>query len=94
VPKESALAAALQTFGVIFLAEMADKTQLMTVCQAAKFQKPLWVFVGAASALLVVTLIGVAFGSLISKFIPPHRMKQIAGLVFIGLGAYMLLKRS
>lgn len=92
MPKQTALAAVLQTFGLIFLAEMADKTQLMTVCQAAKFQKPFWVFMGAASALVVVTLIGVTCGSLLSKLISPQRMKQVAGLVFIGLGAYMLLR--
>jgi len=84
---------ALRTFLLIFLAEMGDKTQLMSMALAAQYRKPIWVFAGAVSALAVVTLIGVACGAGICRLIPAHRMHQIAGLVFIVVGALMLLRR-
>jgi len=42
----------LTTFGVIFLAEMGDKTQLAAMTMAAETKKPLAVFIGAAWHLL------------------------------------------
>lgn len=85
---------ALQTFALIFLAEMADKTQLMTITLAAQHRKPLWVFVGAASALVLVTLIGVIFGEAITRVVPARRIHQIGGVIFIVLGALMLFGRE
>jgi putative Ca2+/H+ antiporter (TMEM165/GDT1 family) len=44
----------LSTFGVIFLAELGDKTQLAAVTLSASTRKPLAVFIGASLALVAV----------------------------------------
>ena len=50
------------TFGLIFLAELGDKTQLAAIAMSAESRSPIAVFVGAVLALALVTLIGVAVG--------------------------------
>lgn len=84
---------ALKAFVLIFIAEMGDKTQLMSMALAARHQKPVLVFAGAVSALAVVTLIGVLVGDALTRIIPMERIHQLAGLVFIVIGVLMLLKR-
>ena len=49
----------LTTFGVIFLAEMGDKTQLAAMTMAAQSKKPWAVLIGASLALACVSAIGV-----------------------------------
>lgn len=85
---------ALRTFLLIFLAELGDKTQIMSMTLAAEHRKPFWVFLGAASALALVTLIGVIAGEGICRIIPQKRIHQLGGIVFIIFGVLMLLKKS
>ena len=84
---------AVRAFVLIFLAEMGDKTQLMSMALAAQHKKPVPVFLGAALALAVVTLIGVVFGEALTRIIPARRIHQLAGLVFIVFGALMLVRK-
>ena len=56
----------LTTFGVIFLAEMGDKTQLAAMTMAAQSKKPWAVFFAAAVALTAVSAIGVIAGSVLA----------------------------
>lgn len=89
-----AVSVSLRAFVLIFLAEMGDKTQLMSMALAAEYRKPVWVFVGAVTALAVVTLIGVVFGEALTRVIPARRIHQLAGLLFIAFGILMLLKKA
>ena len=57
----------LTTFGVIFLAEMGDKTQIAAMTMAAEKKRPWEVFIAASLALTLVSAIGVVVGSLMSK---------------------------
>jgi len=50
-------------FGAVFLAELGDKTQLAAVTLTASTRQPLAVFVGASTALVAVTLLGVVAGA-------------------------------
>lgn len=84
----------LRTFFLIFLAELGDKTQLMSMALAAQYRKPIWVFIGAATALAVVTAIGVIFGEALTKLIPARRIHQLAGIVFIIFGVIMLFGKE
>jgi putative Ca2+/H+ antiporter (TMEM165/GDT1 family) len=81
----------LTTFGMIFLAELGDKTQLATFAFAAENKSRLAVFIGSASALVLTSLLAVVFGSTISRFVPVNYIKIGAGALFILLGLWILL---
>ncbi len=78
------------TFGTLFLAEMGDKTQLAVLTLTAQTRSPLSVFLGAALALALVSLIGVAVGSALGKYIPEDLIKKLAASAFIIIGVLML----
>lgn len=79
------------TFGLVFLAELGDKTQLATMLLAAQ-DKPVWgVFLGAASALILSSLVGTFAGVALSRFLPPHSLQTGAGIAFIFIGSLLLL---
>ncbi len=78
--------ALLSTFGLIFVAELGDKTQLAVITQTCKFRRPWPVFLGASLALVLVTLIGALVGELLSRIIPPAVLPFIAGAAFVLMG--------
>lgn len=80
----------LTTFGVIFLAEMGDKTQLAAMSMAAQTEKPWAVFIGAALALTAVSAIGVLVGSLLGSYFPLVWVKRVAAVAFIVIGVLIL----
>jgi len=78
-------------FASIFVAEMADKTQLVTLLFAADKAVNKWIiFLGSASALVLASAIGVLAGSVLSQFIHVKTMSIIAGSGFILIGAWTL----
>ena len=81
----------LTTFGMIFLAEMGDKTQLAAMTMAADTKKPWAVFLGASLALAAVSALGVLVGSFIGDYVPLEWVKRVAALAFIAIGVLMLL---
>ncbi len=80
----------LTTFGLVFLAELGDKTQLATVCFSADCDSRISVFLGSAGALVLSSLIAVVFGAGISRLIPPNYIKIGAGIFFVIVGAWIL----
>jgi Ca2+/H+ antiporter, TMEM165/GDT1 family len=81
----------LTTFGVIFLAEMGDKTQLAAMTMAAQTKRPWAVFVGATLALAAVSALGIIVGSVIGDYVPLIWVKRVAALSFIVIGGLMLV---
>ena len=81
------------TFGVIFLAEMGDKTQLAAMTMAAQTKNPWGVFLGAALALTAVSAIGVVVGSALGADLPLAWIKRGAAVAFILIGVLMLLDK-
>ena len=80
----------LTTFGLVFLAELGDKTQLATVCFSADCDSRLSVFLGSAGALVLSSLIAVLFGGAISRFLPANTIKIGAGIFFVVVGIWIL----
>jgi putative Ca2+/H+ antiporter (TMEM165/GDT1 family) len=78
------------TFGALFLAEMGDKTQLAAITLAASTRSPLSVFLGAAIALALVSLIGVAVGTVLGQYLPENILRKVAAAAFIVIGVLML----
>jgi putative Ca2+/H+ antiporter (TMEM165/GDT1 family) len=81
----------LSTFGLIFIAELGDKTQLTTMMLAAQTDAPRAVFLGAALALALSALLGVVFGEAVTRVVPAHFIHFAAGIAFIGLGIVLVL---
>ncbi len=81
----------LTTFGMIFLAELGDKTQLATFAFAAESKSRLSVFLGSAGALVLTSLLAVVFGSAVSRLVPANYIKVGAGALFVLLGLWMIL---
>ena len=81
----------LTTFGVIFLAEMGDKTQLAAMTMAAESKRPWMVFIGAALALTAVSAIGVVAGTLIGNYVSLIWVKRAAAVAFITIGVLILI---
>lgn len=77
----------LTVFGAVFIAEMADKTQLVTMLFAAdKAVSKLTVFLGSSLALVLTSAVGVLAGTLLSHAINPRYMSMIAGGGFVVIG--------
>ncbi len=80
----------ITTFGVIFLAEMGDKTQLAAMTMAAQSKKPWGVFLGAALALTAVSALGVVVGSALGAYLPLIWIKRAAACAFNLIGVLIL----
>jgi putative Ca2+/H+ antiporter (TMEM165/GDT1 family) len=80
----------LTTFGIIFLAEMGDKTQLSAMTMSAQTKKPWAVFIGSSLALAAVSALGVIVGSVIGEYFPLEWVKRVAAVAFIIIGTLML----
>lgn len=82
----------LKVFGVVWLSEMGDKTQVTTLFLAgAKPLYVLWVALGSASALVMTSLIETAIGSaVLARLLRPSVIKMASATVFIILGILLL----
>lgn len=79
----------LISFGIIFLAELGDKSQLMAMAFAARYPaRTILIAITAATALvhLVSVLIGAAFGAAF----PTDTISVVAGLAFLAFAAWTL----
>lgn len=73
-----------------FLAEMGDKTQLMTVTIAAENQQPFFILMGTTVGMLVADSIGILGGAWMCRHIPEIYIKWVAGIVFMFFGTMTL----
>jgi len=77
------------TFGAIFFAELADKTQLVGISMSAKSGRPLSVWLGSISAYIIVTAISVLIGTTLGKYIRPEIIKYTGAAIFVIIGILM-----
>ena len=86
----SFLSILITTFSTIFLAELADKTQLATLMLSAQSGKPLIIFIGAALALISTSLLGVLIGRWIANNLPRQKFTLVSGIIMLSLGIYLV----
>ncbi|MEB3274951.1 MAG: TMEM165/GDT1 family protein [Prochlorothrix sp.] len=79
------------TFLTILLAELGDKTQLTTLLMSAESQKPWIVFLGAGSALILTSLLGVLLGRWLANQLQPRTLNVLAGLVLLTIAATLFV---
>ena len=81
----------ITVFGIVFLAELGDKTQLATLLFASKSPGNLiTVFLGASVALILASAIGVAAGGIVSQYVSPKLLSYVAGAGFLVIGAWSI----
>jgi len=74
-------------YGVIFVAELPDKTALAALVLATR-HRPLPVFLGASLALTVQSVVAVTFGNVFSS-LPAGLVRTVTGLLFLGCAVAM-----
>lgn len=77
--------------GVVALAEMGDKTQLLAFILAARFKKPVPIILGILLATLVNHGLAGALGAWITSVISPDTMRWVLGLSFLGMAVWTLI---
>ena len=80
----------ITVFGVVFVAEWGDLTQLATASLATQ-RDALSVFVGAAAAMLTVAGIGVIAGRALLRVLPEHVLRKVAAGVFAALAVVAVI---
>jgi putative Ca2+/H+ antiporter (TMEM165/GDT1 family) len=81
-------------FGLVFLAELGDKTQLTTMMLAAQSRSTSLVFIGSALALVLTSLLAVAFGEAVTRLVPASTIRWVSGAAFIAIGGILLIGRG
>ena len=83
----------LTIFATVFIAELGDKTQLSVMLFAAdKEVSKSTVLLGASLALILASALGILAGSFLSHYINEKYLHYIAGLGFITIGIWTLIK--
>ena len=77
--------------GVVALAEIGDKTQLLAFILAARFKKPLPIIAGILAATLINHGLAGALGAWITSVISPEVMRWTLGLSFMGMAVWTLI---
>lgn len=87
------LDAFLASLFLIFLSEIADKTQLVIFALAVNYKKPWHIFAGALTAHAFMDGVGIVIGAYTALNLPRNVLSWVIGLSFIILGAWGLVKR-
>jgi putative Ca2+/H+ antiporter (TMEM165/GDT1 family) len=78
------------TFTTVFLAELGDKTQLATVAISGTSNRPLFVFLGSASALVLASFLGALLGGGFAELVPTEILQLAATVGFLIIGARLV----
>ena len=81
----------LTSTGVVALAEMGDKTQLLAFLLAARFRKPVPIILGILAATVVNHGIAGGLGAWITQVLSPQVLRWAVGLLFIGMAIWTLI---
>ena len=92
--RELNMEAFLISTGIVALAEIGDKTQLLAFILAAKFRKPVPIIVGILVATIANHAFAGALGSWITSMVAPETMRWILGLSFIAMAIWTLIPTS
>jgi putative Ca2+/H+ antiporter (TMEM165/GDT1 family) len=77
------------SLGVIFVAELGDKSQLMALAFATRY-RPLPVLVGITAATALVHLVSVVVGAVLGAALPTRAISVVAAIAFVGFGIWTL----
>jgi len=81
----------LVSTGVVALAEIGDKTQLLAFILAARFKKPLPIILGILAATVINHGLAGALGAWITSAISPEVLRWVLGASFIGMAIWTMI---
>ena len=85
------MVAFLISTGIVALAEIGDKTQLLAFILAAKFRKPIPIVIGILVATLANHTLAGVLGSWVTFLIGPEALRWVVGISFIGMAIWTLI---
>jgi len=85
------LEAFLVSTGIVALAEIGDKTQLLAFLLAAKFRRPIPIVLGILAATLANHAFAGAVGTWITTLMPPQALRWVLGVSFIAMAIWTLI---
>ncbi|CAE6715701.1 TMEM165/GDT1 family protein [Candidatus Nitrotoga fabula] len=77
--------------GVVALAEIGDKTQLLAFILAARFKKPVPIILGILVATIVNHGLAGALGAWITSAVSPEVLRWVLGLSFLGMAIWTMI---
>jgi len=77
--------------GIVALAEIGDKTQLLAFLLAARFRRPLPIVFGILVATLLNHAFAAAVGALVAELLGPSVMRWVLGLSFLGMAVWTMI---
>jgi putative Ca2+/H+ antiporter (TMEM165/GDT1 family) len=81
----------LVSTGIVALAEIGDKTQLLAFLLAARFRRPLPIVFGIFVATIANHAFAAAVGALVSELLGPGVMRWVLGLSFLAMAAWIMV---
>ena len=81
----------LVSTGVVALAEIGDKTQLLALVLAARYRKPVPIVLGILVATLANHALAGTLGALVARLIDPQVLRWVLGFSFIAMAVWMLV---
>lgn len=83
--------AIINSFLLVFVSEMGDKTQLLALVLAAKFRKPIPIMFGILVATLLNHALASYVGAFVTQYVSADIIKWTLAATFIGFGLWMLI---
>jgi Ca2+/H+ antiporter, TMEM165/GDT1 family len=90
-PEVFILEAFLVSTGIVALAEMGDKTQLLALVLAARFRQPWPIVLGILAATIANHAMAGALGAWVTTLLSPQTLRWILGASFIAMAVWMMI---
>ncbi len=84
----------LSTFGVVFVAEWGDLTQLASAALVAMTGQPLSVAIGAIAALWLVTVLAAFAGARLGRVLAPTLLSRASAALLAAVGVFVLVSAA
>lgn len=81
----------INSFVLVFVSEMGDKTQLLALVLAARFRKPIPIMFGILTATLLNHALASYVGAFITQYVSHDVLKWTLAATFIGFGLWILI---
>ena len=91
VPPDGLMQPLLVSTGIVALAEIGDKTQLLALVLAARYRRPLPIILGILAATLANHGLAASLGALVAGWLGPDLMRWILGASFLAMAAWSLI---